>query len=80
MDDSTIADYGLVHGCTVHVVLRIKGGFQILIRTLDEKTFAIDASANETVLRLKQRIQDKTSFDVDRQRIIHAGTQSCELF
>ena len=44
---------------TLHLVLRLRGGMQIFIKTLTGKTITLDVEATDTIENVKQKVQDK---------------------
>ena len=57
------------------MILRLRGGMQILVMTFTGKTTAIDAEARNTVLFVKAIIEHKEDIPVARQRLIFEGEQ-----
>merc|ERR1711977_799207 len=58
-DAQTLGDYNIEAQSTLHLVLRLRGGMQIFVRTLDGRNITIDVEKEDTVAEVKAKIKDK---------------------
>ena len=56
-EELTLQDYGVRHESTIHMVIRLKGGMQIFVKTLTGKTITLEVNAEDTIDNVKAKIQ-----------------------
>jgi ubiquitin C len=74
-DGNTLQDYSIQKDSTLHLVLRLRGGMQIFVKTLVGSCISLAVEQTDRIEDVKAKIQDKQGIPPHEQRLIFAGKQ-----
>ena len=74
-DGRTLADYSISKDATVFLVLRLRGGMQIFVRSLTGTTRTLAVESSTTVEEVKAMMYVSDGIPVDQQRLVFGGKE-----
>merc|ERR1712124_5646 len=74
-DDKILADYNIQKESTLHLVLRLRGGVSIFVKTDLGETIPLDFEASDTIDNVKGKIQEIFGIPGNEQQLILADKE-----
>ena len=74
-DRYTLSEYNIQYRSTCHLVMRLRGGMQIFVRTLTGQIITLEAEGSDNVEDVKLKIQDKEGIPPVMQRLVFGGKE-----
>ena len=71
----TLSDHNIQRQSTLHLVLQLRGGMQIFVKTLTGRTITLEVEPSDTIENVKTRIQANVGIAPDKQYLIFTGRQ-----
>jgi len=74
-DGHTLEEYNIQREATGDLVLRVRGGIQVIVRSLGQKICVADMDVSESIDKLKLSVFDAKSVSPECQRLTYCGSE-----
>jgi len=68
-DNNTLYDYNIPNNATLHLVVRLKGGQTLYVKTLMGNVITLEVEENETIADIKKKIEQSENVPIEEQRL-----------
>ena len=68
-DNNTLNDYNIPNNATLHLVVRLKGGQTLYVKTLMGNVITLEVDENESIGGVKKKIEQAENIPIEQQRL-----------
>jgi ubiquitin C len=72
-DNDRLLDHRIEHESAVHLVFRSGQGFQIFVRSRNNRTMVFECQPTTTIERIKEKVRERERLHIDIQRLTFEG-------